>query len=98
MLPTLGGQTGLNLAVGLAEAGVLDQYGVELIGASVEAIARAESRELFKKTMAHLGLKVPESGCAHSLEEAHYIVQKLGRPVVIRPSFTLGGDGRRHGL
>ncbi|GFP39636.1 carbamoyl-phosphate synthase large subunit [Candidatus Hakubella thermalkaliphila] len=93
LLPTLGGQTGLNLAVGLAEAGVLDQYGVELIGASGEAIARAESRELFKKTMAHLGLKVPESGCAHSLEEAHYIVQKLGLPVVIRPSFTLGGTG-----
>ncbi len=93
LLPTLGGQTGLNLAVELAEAGILDQYGVELIGASVDAIARAESRELFKKTMAHIGLKVPESGYAHNLEEADCIIQKMGFPVVIRPSFTLGGTG-----
>ncbi len=93
LLPTMGGQTALNTALELAERGVLDQYNVELIGANVEAIKKAEDRNLFKKAMFHIGLKVPPSGQAQSLQEAWDVVAKTGFPAIIRPSFTLGGTG-----
>lgn len=93
LLPTLGGQTALNLAVELAQAGVLDQYGVELIGASVAAINKAEDRGLFKQAMEHIGLIVPRSGVAHNLNEALEVVKEIGFPAIIRPAFTLGGSG-----
>src|SRR5262249_23323232 len=93
LLPTLGGQTALNLSLALAEAGILEKYGVKLIGASVEAIEKAEDRELFKAAMAKIGLEVPRSGYAHSLEEARAIQQTFGFPAILRPSFTLGGMG-----
>ena len=93
LLPTLGGQTALNLAVDLAESGALDKYGVELIGAKLPAIKKAEDRRLFKDAMLKLGLDVPESGVARSMEEAWQVVEDLGFPVIIRPSFTLGGSG-----
>ncbi len=93
LLPTLGGQTGLNLAVALAEAGVLERYGVELIGAKLPAIKKAEDRDLFKQAMRKIGLEVPESGYASSLEEARTIIERIGYPAIIRPSFTLGGTG-----
>jgi carbamoyl-phosphate synthase large subunit len=93
LLPTIGGQTGLNLAIDLAEAGVLDTYGVELIGAKLQAIKKAEDRDLFKAAMRKIGLDLPNSGCAHSLREAEDILQQLGLPLIIRPSRTLGGTG-----
>ena len=93
LLPTLGGQTGLNLAVSLAEAGVLERYGVELIGAKLPAIKKAEDRNLFKEAMEHIGLSLPASGCVRNLEEARKVIEELGFPVIIRPSFTLGGTG-----
>ena len=93
LLPTLGGQTGLNTAVALAENGVLDQYGVELIGASLPVIQKAESRELFRRAMENIGLKVPKSGIARSLEEARQWAGKILFPIIIRPAFTLGGTG-----
>ena len=93
LLPTLGGQTGLNLAVALAEDGTLDRYGVELIGAKLPAIKKAEDRELFKEAMQAIGLEVPQSGYAKSLEDAREVVRRVGYPVIIRPSFTLGGTG-----
>ena len=94
LLPTVGGQTGLNLAVELGEKGVLDRYGVELIGASLRAMQLAEDRQLFKETMATVGLECPRSGLARSLDEAWAIADEIGRfPVLIRPSFTLGGSG-----
>ncbi|KKL94374.1 hypothetical protein LCGC14_1865330, partial [marine sediment metagenome] len=93
LLPTIGGQTGLNCSLAVAEAGVLDKYNVELIGASVDAINMAEDRSLFKKALAEVGLKVPESGFAKRLDKAKEIADGLGYPVVIRPSFTLGGAG-----
>ena len=95
LLPTVGGQTGLNLAVALAEAGVLEKYGVELIGASLRAMQIAEDREQFKAAMETVGLESPRSGIAHSLSEARRIAQEeIGRfPIFIRPSFTLGGSG-----
>jgi carbamoyl-phosphate synthase large subunit len=93
VLPTLGGQTGLNTAVALADSGVLEKYGVELIGARIESIKKAEDRGLFKKAMESIGLELPVSGFAHSLAEAGALVEKMGFPVVIRPSFTLGGTG-----
>jgi carbamoyl-phosphate synthase large subunit len=93
LLPTLGGQTGLNLAVMLAERGVLERHGVELIGAKLEAIRKAEDRELFKAAMQRIGLELPRSGYARSLEEARDIVRDVGYPAIIRPSFTLGGTG-----
>ncbi len=93
LLPTLGGQTGLNVSVSLAESGVLDRYGVELIGASHQAISKAEDRNLFKEAMRNIGLDLPESDFAHSIKEAEAIARKLGFPLVIRPSFTLGGGG-----
>ncbi len=95
LLPTVGGQTGLNLAVALAEAGVLDKYGVELIGANLRAMQVAEDRDRFKRAMEEAGLESPRSGIAHSLEEARRIAQEvIGRyPIFVRPSFTLGGSG-----
>ena len=93
LLPTIGGQTGLNLALDLAAAGVLERHGVELIGARVDAIRRAEDRDLFKETMASIGLDLPRSGYARSLAEAEPIKAELGLPVIIRPSRTLGGTG-----
>jgi carbamoyl-phosphate synthase large subunit len=93
LLPTIGGQTALNLTVELGRAGVLERHGVELIGANLEAIHKAEDRELFNDAMARIGLRVPDSGVAKSLEEAQAIVARTGIPAIIRPSFTLGGTG-----
>jgi carbamoyl-phosphate synthase large subunit len=99
LLPTLGGQTALNLALDLHKAGVLEAYGVRLIGAQVEAIEKAEDRELFKRAMQKIGLSVPRSGYARSLEEARAIQVAMAAetgtayPVLLRPSFTLGGSG-----
>ena len=93
ILPTIGGQTGLNLAIDLAEQGVLDRYGVQLIGAQLESIHKAEDRDLFRQAMTRIGLQMPRSGIAHSLEEAREIVKETGIPAIIRPSFTLGGAG-----
>ena len=93
LLATLGGQTALNLAVELAETGVLDAYGVSLIGAGVEAIHTAEDRDRFKSAMEEIGLEVPSSGFAHSLDEAMAIGEQIGFPIMIRPSFILGGAG-----
>ncbi len=93
LLPTLGGQTALNLALALDEAGVLAEYGVELIGASPTAIRKAEDRGLFKLACEKVGLSVPKSGHAHSVEEARAIVAEVGYPAILRPSFTLGGAG-----
>ena len=93
LLSTLGGQTALNLAVDLAEEGVLDRYGVELIGASVTSIRLAEDRALFKQTMTQIGLEVPRSRQIGSLEEAFQVANELGYPLIVRPSFTLGGTG-----
>ena len=93
LLPTLGGQTGLNLAVALGEAGVLDKHQVELIGATLETIRKAEDRDLFRQAMARIGLEVPASGYARTVEEADAIIDRLGFPTIIRPSFTLGGTG-----
>jgi carbamoyl-phosphate synthase large subunit len=93
LLPTVGGQTALNLAVDLAAAGTLGKYNVELIGASIEAIKVAEDRQLFKDAMREIGLDVPQSGVARSLAEAIELAKTLGFPLVIRPSFTLGGVG-----
>ncbi len=93
ILPTMGGQTALNCAKALAEMGVLRKYNVELIGASLEAINKAEDRQLFNKAMAKIGLECPRHGIAHTLEEARALIDKIGLPAVIRPSFTLGGTG-----
>jgi carbamoyl-phosphate synthase large subunit len=93
MLPTLGGQTGLNTAVALAESGVLDKYGVELIGAKLPSIKKAEDRDLFDKAMKSIGLELPRGDFAYSLEEARTIAKDIGFPTIIRPSFTLGGSG-----
>ncbi|HEX2117696.1 MAG TPA: carbamoyl phosphate synthase large subunit, partial [Acidimicrobiales bacterium] len=93
LLPTLGGQTALNLAVALAERGVLEEYGVELIGASLEAIHTAENRERFKSAMTEIGLAVPASGFAYHLDEAVKVGDEVGYPVIVRPSFIMGGGG-----
>jgi carbamoyl-phosphate synthase large subunit len=93
LLPTLGGQTALNLALDLHESGVLSQHGVQLIGAQVDAIRRAEDRLLFKEAMARAGLECPRSGYARSVEDARRISEETGFPVILRPSFTLGGQG-----
>ncbi len=93
LLPTLGGQTALNLAVRLSETGILDRFGVKLIGASVEAIQKAENRQRFKDAMTRIGMATPASGTAHSLKEARELLAIVGLPAIIRPSFTLGGTG-----
>jgi len=93
LLPTLGGQTGLNTAVAVAESGVLERYGVEMIGASLPVIHKAEDRELFRRAMETIGLRVPRSGFARTMEEVLAVVEGIGFPIIIRPSFTLGGTG-----
>jgi carbamoyl-phosphate synthase large subunit len=93
LLPTLGGQTGLNLATILSERGVLERYRVELIGADYRAIKKAEDREEFKAAMERIGLEIPRSGFAHSVDEARSVVREIGFPAIIRPSYTLGGTG-----
>jgi len=93
LLPTIGGQTALNLAVGLDEAGVLARHGVQLIGANIESIHKAEDREQFRAAMDRIGLAVPSSGLARTLAEARSILEETGLPAIIRPSFTMGGTG-----
>ncbi len=93
LLPNLGGQTGLNLASELKRAGILDQYGVKIIGVDIDAIQRGEDRLVFKETMKQLGIEVPKSQIAFTVEEAEAIAAELGYPVVIRPAYTLGGTG-----
>ena len=94
LLPTLGGQTALNLGIELADSGILDRYRVKMIGADSAAIRRAEDRDLFKQAMEEIGLDMPKSGSAHSMEEAQEIAEEIGTfPLVIRPGFTLGGTG-----
>ena len=93
LLPTLGGQTALNVAVELAESGVLERWGVEMIGCDLDAIRRGENRKIFNECMAELGIATARSGYAYSVEDARGIVADLGYPVVLRPSFTLGGAG-----
>jgi carbamoyl-phosphate synthase large subunit len=94
LLPTLGGQTALNTAMALYKKGVLEKYGVEMIGANAQAIERGEDRQVFKELMLSIGLDVPISGTAHTLEEARQVAERIGRfPLIIRPAFTLGGTG-----
>jgi len=93
LLPTLGGQTALNLAVALSKNGALERHGVKLIGAQLEAIEKAEDRQLFKDAMNRIGVAMPRSGYATSWEEARVIAKDIGFPIIIRPSFTLGGEG-----
>jgi carbamoyl-phosphate synthase large subunit len=93
ILPTLGGQTGLNLAVELAKEGVLEEYGVEILGTKLSAIQKAEDREMFRNLMKEMGEPVPESEIVHTLEEAYSFVEKIGYPVIVRPAYTLGGTG-----
>src|SRR3989440_2316501 len=91
LLSTVGGQTGLNLSVALAEAGVLDKYGVELIGAKLASIKKAEDRLLFKDAMRKIGLELPQSQLVNSIEDGLLFAKRAGYPVILRPSFTLGG-------
>ena len=93
LLPTMGGQTALNTTMGLVKRGVLEKYGVRLIGASAEAIHKAEDREAFKLAMQRIGLRVPKSGTAHTRQEAISVLDMVGFPAIIRPSFTMGGTG-----
>ncbi len=93
ILPTVGGQTGINLTLALHEAGILERYGVELLGAGIDALQLGEDRQLFKEAMQGVGLQVPSSGYAGSESEAREIASRIGFPLIIRPSFTLGGEG-----
>ena len=93
LLPTMGGQTALNCALDLAKHGVLDEFGVEMIGANADAIDKAEDRERFDKAMKAIDLDTPNSGIAHSMEEATQVSDRFGFPCIIRPSFTMGGSG-----
>ena len=93
LLPTMGGQTALNCALDLFEAGILDKHGVQMIGANADAIDKAENRQRFREAMDKIGLESAASGVAHSLEEAHAVLERTGLPAIIRPSFTLGGTG-----
>lgn len=93
LLPTLGGQTALNAALELHRSGVLDEYGVEIIGAKAEVIAKAESRDLFRQAMRNIGLKMPASGIARNMEEVRRLGAELPYPLIVRPAFTLGGTG-----
>jgi carbamoyl-phosphate synthase large subunit len=93
LLPTMGGQTALNAALDLDSRGILKKHNVEMIGATKEAIDKAEDRELFAASMERIGLKVPESGLAHNLEEANKLLERIGFPCVLRPNFTMGGSG-----
>ncbi|MDX1957601.1 MAG: carbamoyl-phosphate synthase large subunit [Leptospiraceae bacterium] len=96
ILPTVGGQTALNLAMSLAKEGILERYNVKLIGAQIEAIRKAEDRDLFKKAMNKIGMKVPRSGMAFNMEDAKRILNDIGLPLIIRPAFTLAGTGGGH--
>jgi len=96
LLPNLGGQTGLNLSSQLAKEGILEKYGVKVIGVTVDAIERGEDRTAFKETMNRLGIEMPRSKPAYSVEEAEKIADELGYPVVIRPAYTMGGTGGGH--
>jgi carbamoyl-phosphate synthase large subunit len=93
LLPNLGGQSGLNLSSELARAGVLDKYGVKIIGVQVDAIKRGEDRQAFKDTMTSLGIDMPRSLIANSMDEAEAAIEKIGLPCVIRPAYTMGGTG-----
>ena len=93
ILPTMGGQTALNIAVALAESGVLRKYDVELIGAKLEAIKKAENRELFQRTMREIGLETPRGAFVRSVDQAMEFAETIGFPIIIRPSFTMGGSG-----
>ena len=93
LLPTLGGQTGLNLAVELSKSGVLEECGVEILGTKLSAIEQAEDRDLFRNLMNELSEPVPDSAIIHNLEEAEAFVQTVGYPVIVRPAYTLGGTG-----
>ena len=94
LLPTLGGQTGLNTAMELFRTGVLEKHGVEMIGAKADAIERGEDRERFKELMLEIGLDVPVSGIAHNMDDAWAIADRIGKfPLIIRPAYTLGGTG-----
>ena len=93
LLPNLGGQTGLNLASELNKAGILDKYGVKVIGVNLDAIERGEDRDIFKKTMQSLGIETPRSDIAYSVESAEKIAEELGYPIVVRPAYTMGGAG-----
>src|SRR6185312_9609746 len=93
LLPTMGGQTALNTALSLRKMGVLDKFGIEMIGATAEAIDKAEDRELFRDAMRKIGLETPRSELAHSLVDALKAMDVIGLPCIIRPSFTLGGTG-----
>ena len=94
ILPNLGGQTGLNLSMELSKKGILDRYGVKVIGVNLDAIERGEDREVFKATMEELGIETPRSGIVHTVEEAVDLVEnKIGYPVVVRPAYTMGGAG-----
>ncbi len=93
LLPNLGGQTGLNLSSLLAKKGILNKYGVKVIGVNIDAIERGEDRTAFKQTMASLGIDVPHSKAVNSVEDAEKVAEELGYPVVVRPAYTLGGTG-----
>ncbi len=93
MLPTVGGQTALNLSVELFEQGILEKFGVKLIGANIDSIKVGEDRELFKEAMDEIGIPSAKGGFAHTWEEAQKIVEETGYPAIIRPAFTLGGTG-----
>ncbi|MGD8990183.1 MAG: carbamoyl-phosphate synthase large subunit [Desulfobacterales bacterium] len=93
LLPTLGGQTGLNTAIEVAQRGILEKFGVEMIGASTSAIKKAEDRDLFRRAMTNIGLRIPQSGIAESMGEVRQIADRIGYPIIVRPSFTLGGTG-----
>ncbi|MCR5218448.1 carbamoyl-phosphate synthase large subunit [Treponema sp.] len=93
LLPNLGGQTGLNMAMELNKAGVLDKYGVQVIGVNLDAIERGEDREIFKETMQKLGIDTPRSGICHTIEGAEKIAEEIGFPLVVRPAYTMGGQG-----
>ena len=93
LLPTLGGQTGLNLAVELADAGVLDRFQVKLLGTPLQTIKNAEDRELFKQLLINIGEPVPKSATVNTLKEARQVAKELGLPLIIRPAYTLGGTG-----
>src|SRR5256714_12112233 len=93
LLPTLGGQTGLNTGMACLDRGILQKYGVKMIGADREAIFRGEDRQVFKDLMIKIGLKVPRSGVVHNMDEAREVLADIGLPLIIRPAFTLGGTG-----
>src|SRR4030095_9928646 len=93
LLPTLGGQTGLNTGMACFDQGILQKYGVKMIGADREAIFRGEDRQVFKDLMIKIGLKVPRSGVVHTMTEARKVLKEIGLPLIIRPAFTLGGTG-----